>query len=104
MKVIFNLKKQRFQNLIKLKGRIHMKRFLSSIGFTLLAVFMLSACASGTPSNEGGNANGDDEGNRNNILSYDKCTSYFQHYIQTMYSHDSSSSIDIRVALTLYET
>lgn len=104
MKIIFNLKKQRFHNFIKLKGRIHMKRFLSSISFTLLAVFMLSACATGTPSNEGGNANGGGEGNGNNSGSDDNATIAFQENIQTMDPHDGSSGIDISVALTMYET
>src|SRR5699024_3250713 len=104
MKVIFNLKKQRFQNLIKLKGRIHMKRFLSSMGFTLLAVFMLSACATGTSSNKGGNANGDGEGNATNGGSDDNATIAVQENIQTMDPHDGSSGIDISVALTMYET
>lgn len=104
MKIIFNLKKQRFHNFIKLKGRIHMKRFFSSISFTLLAVFMLSACATGTPSNEGGNANGGGEGNGNNGGSDDNATIAFQENIQTMDPHDGSSGIDISVALTMYET
>src|SRR5699024_6784084 len=104
MKIIFNLKKQRFHNFIKLKGRIHMKRFLSSGSFTLLAVFMLSACATGTASNEGGNANVGGEGNRTNGGSDDNATIAFQDHIQTMDPHDGSSGIDISVALTLYET
>src|SRR5699024_5929557 len=104
MKVILNLNKQRFQNLIKLKVRLLMKRYLSSIGYTLLAVFMLSACATGTPSNEGGNANGDGEGNGNNGGSDDNATIAFQENIQTMDPHDGSSGIDISVALTMYET
>src|SRR5699024_5307994 len=104
MKIIFNLKKQRFHNFIKLKGRIHMKRFLSSISFTLLAVFMISACAIGTTSNDGGNADGGGEGNGNNDGSDDNATIAFQENIQTMDPHDGSSGIDISVALTMYET
>src|SRR5699024_12273813 len=104
MKIIFNLKKQRFHNFIKLKGRIHMKRFLSSISFTLLAVFMLSACATGTTSNEGGNANGGGAGNGNTGGSDDNATIAFQRNIQTMDSHDGSSGSDISVALAMYET
>src|SRR5699024_12331 len=104
MKIIFNLKKQRFHNFIKIKWRIHMKRLISSISFTLLAVFMLSACATRTPSNEGGNANGSGEGNGNNGGSDDNATIAFQENIQTMDPHDGSSGIDISVALTMYET
>src|SRR5699024_7049656 len=104
MKIIFNLKKQRFHNFIKLKVQIHMKRFLSSVSFTLLAVFMLSACATGTPSNDGGNGNGGGEGNGNNGGSDDNATIAFQENIQTMDPHDGSSGIDISVALTMYET
>src|SRR5699024_10344618 len=104
MKIIFNLKKQRFHNFIKLKGRIHMKRFLSSISFTLLAVFMLSACATGTPSNEVDNANGGGESNSNIGGSDDNVTIAFQENIQTMDPHDVRSGIDISVALTMYET
>src|SRR5699024_11359175 len=77
---------------------------ISSISFTLLAVFMLSACATGTPSNEGGNANGGGEGNGNNGGSDDNATIAFQENIQTMDPHDGSSGIDISVALTMYET
>src|SRR5699024_1687638 len=104
MKIIFNLKKQRFDNFIKLKGRIHMKRFLSSISFTLFAEFMLSACATGTPSNEGGNANGGGAGNGNSGVSDDDATSAIQEKIQTVDPDDGSSGIDSSVALTMYET
>src|SRR5699024_11858097 len=81
-----------------------MKRFLKSIGFTLLAVFVLSACVTGTHSNEGSNANGGGEGNGNNGGSDDNDTIAFQENIQTMDPHDESSGIDISVALTMYET
>src|SRR5699024_12353689 len=65
---------------------------------------MLSECATGTPSNVGGNANGGGEGNGNNGGIDDNATIAFQENIQTMDPHDGSSGIDIIVALTMYET
>lgn len=82
-----------------------MKTILKSIGFTLMAVFLLSACATGSPSNENAGASNDGANNGNGgDGSDDNVTVAFQENIQTMDPHDGSSGIDISVALTMYET
>lgn len=84
-----------------------MKNIFSKFLMAAVLLIVLSACATGTPSNEGGETNNSNNTNNatdNDSASKDNVTIAYPENVQTLDPHDSSAGIDNSVLYSMYES